>query len=355
MDERWKQLADMLVNRSAQVRPGEHVMIAMRETHTLPLVRLVYEACIKVGAHVQVQFLSDYLDHSLMAYGSAEQIREVPGIEAYGMEWADVYFGLRGAHNLYEFAAIPDEVLAQYRETMGTVSSLRWKKTRWVIVRVPNEDLAQQAETDLETMMDMFFSACLRDRSAETEHWLTVAQTLNQARELRLVARGTDLSFSLEGRTWKVSDGSRNVPGGEILTSPVTASVEGHIAFELPGVLGGRLVEGIRLAWHEGRLIEATATKNEPFLRRVLATDPGATQIGEFAIGTNYDVDRFCKDIFYDEKIGGTVHVALGRAYPEVGGTNESAIHWDLIKDTRQDGVIYIDGEKIFENGKILL
>ncbi len=355
MDKRWRELADLLVHRSAAVHPGERVMISMRETHTLPLVRAVYEACIQAGAQVQVQFLSDYLDHSLMAFGTPEQVQHVPEIEAYGMEWADVYFGLRGAHNLYEFAAIPDETLAQYRQAMGVISDLRWKKTRWVIVRVPNEDMAQQAETDVETLMDMFFNACLRDRSAETEHWLKVAQVLNQGSLLRLVAHHTDLSFSLEGRTWKVSDGGRNVPGGEILTSPMESTVNGYIGFELPGVLGGRLVEGIRLEWQNGKLMEATATHNEEFLKRVIATDVGASRIGEFAIGTNYEVNRFCKDIFYDEKIGGTVHIALGRAYPEVGGTNQSAIHWDLIKDTRQEGSIYLDGRLIFQNGKILL
>jgi aminopeptidase len=355
MDKRWYELANLLVNQSTKVQSGERVMIAMREIHTLPLVRAVYDACIKAGAHVQIQFLSDYLDHALMEYGTSEQINQVPEIEAYGMEWADVYIGLRGTHNLYELASIPDEILAQNRRTMGKISTLRWEKTRWVIVRVPNEDFAQQAETDVETITDMFFNACLRDRSAEVQRWLAVADILNQGREVRLVANETDLIFSVEGRTWKVSEGSRNMPGGEILTAPVTSTVNGFISFEWPGVFGGRLVHDIRLEWRDGQLISATASKNQEYMRRVIATDPGASLIGEFALGTNFYVDRFCKDIFYDEKIGGTVHIALGRAYPEVGGTNRSAIHWDLIKDTRQNGVIYLDGRKIFEKGQILV
>ena len=126
------------------------------------------------------------------------------------------------------------------------------------------------------------------------------------------------------------------MPDGEIFTAPVNDSLNGHIAFELPGVLGGRLVHGIRLEWEDGRLTHARADKNEDFLKQVLALDEGATRLGEFAIGTNYDIDRFCKDIFFDEKIGGTVHIALGRAYPACGGTNQSAVHWDIIKDIRK-------------------
>jgi aminopeptidase len=355
MDKRWRDLAEIIVNQSTAVTAGERVMISMHETHTLPALQAVYEACVKAGAQVQVQFLSDTLDRILMAHGTEEQVAQVPEIEAYGMEWADVYISLRGTHNLYEFAAIDDDRLALYRKVKGMVSSLRWEKTRWIVVTIPDEDFAQQAETDLETAMEMFFNACLRDRSAERERWLSIVDTLNRGREIWLQARGTDLRMSLEGRKWKWSDGSRNLPGGEILTSPVSEAVDGYITFEYPGVFGGRLVHDIRLEWASGELVGAAASKNEEFLHRVLATDPGAKKIGEFAFGTNYDIDRFCKDIFFDEKIGGTVHIALGRAYPELGGTNPSAIHWDIIKDLRQGGKVRLDGKLIYDNGNFVI
>ncbi len=354
MDKRWYELADILVNYSTEVKPGERVMISMRETHTLPLVKAIYAACIKVGAFPQVQFLSDYLDHALMRDGSTEQVEQVPEIEAYGMAWADVYFGVRGTHNIYEFADIPPNVLARYRSAMGTISSLRWEKTRWVIVTVPNEDFAQQAETDVETITDLFFNACLLDWSAATKHWQNLADHLNKGSEIRLVAKNTDLRFSFTGRTWMVGDGQFNMPDGEIFTAPVEDSVNGFISFEFPGVLGGRLVHDMRLEWEQGTLVHASAGKNEDFLKRILETDDGASRIGEFAFGTNDGIDRFCKNIFYDEKINGTVHLALGRAYPVCGGTNQSSIHWDIIKDTRQEGIVYLDGVKVFENGKFL-
>jgi aminopeptidase len=355
MDKRWHELADILVNYSTQVKTGERVMISMREVHTLPLVQAVYEACVKAGAHIQVQFLSDTLDRYLLTYGSEAQLSQVPEIEAYGMDWADVYFGMRGTHNLFELSAIPDSKLADYRKTLGVVSSKRWEKTRWVIVRIPNEDFAQQAETNYETISELFFNACIKDWSFEARKWQKVAEQLNKGSEIHLVAKNTDLRFSIVGRKWKVSDGRLNLPDGEILTAPVTETVEGFITFELPGVLGGRLVDDIHLEWRGGQLVSATASKNEEFLRQIISTDDGASLIGEFAIGTNYGIDRFCKDIFFDEKIGGTVHIALGRSYPAVGGKNQSAIHWDIVKDMRQEGVIYVDGMKVFENGKFLI
>jgi aminopeptidase len=355
LDKRWYQLADILVNYSTAVKTGERVMIAMHEVETLPLVRAVYEKAVQAGAHVQVQFVSEYLRHSLMRFGTKEQVGWLPEIEAYGMEWADVYFGLRGAHNLYESADVSSEALALHQKAMGQISSLRWEKTRWCLVRVPNEAFACQAETDLETIMEMFFNATLRDWAAETAQWRTIADVLESGREIRLTGRGTDLSFSTAGRKWLVAGGQINMPDGEILTSPVTSTVSGHISFDFPGVFGGKLVPDLRLEWRDGRLVDATASANQDFLRRVIDTDEGSGAIGEFAFGTNSGVDRFCKDILIDEKIGGTIHIALGRAYPECGGDNRSAIHWDIVKDLRAEGALYLDGRKVFERGRFLI
>jgi aminopeptidase len=355
MDKRWKQLGEILVNYSAAVQPGERVLIAMVEPETLPLVHGVYEAAVKAGAYAQVQFLSEVLRHKLLKYGSADQIAWVPEIEAYGMEWADVYFGLRGAHNLYEHADIPAGVLSANQAAMGKISTLRWQKTRWCVTRVPNASLAQEAGTDLETMMDMFFAACLIDWEAASQEWHAMASRLNGSDQVRIVGRDTDLRFSVAGREWIALDGKLNMPDGEVLTAPVNSTLNGHISFEFPGVLGGRLMHDIRLTWEDGELIEASASTNEDYLQRIVGTDSGASRLGEFAIGTNYHIDRFSKDILLDEKIGGTVHIALGRAYPECGGVNESAIHWDIVKDLRQEGAVFVDGAVVLERGKIHL
>ena len=355
MDKRWIELGDLLVNYSMAVKPGEKVMIAFVELESYPLLHSIYRACIKAGAFPQVQFLSEELNRLTLQYGNPDQIGWVPEIEAYGMEWADVYFGLRGAHNLDVFWDIPAEKLSLLRKGMGVISTLRWQKTRWCLLRVPNTAFAQQAGVDEETITDMFFKACLLDWPVVSQEWCRWADVLNHGKQVRVVGKGTDLSFSIEGRTWDVADGHGNMPDGEIATSPVESTLDGTIYFDYPGVLGGRLVHDIRLRWEMGKLVEASSSTNQDFLRSIVNTDPGASLIGEFAIGTNPEVKHFCKDILIDEKIDGTIHIALGRAYPKVGGTNQSSIHWDIIKDMRQEGQIFLDGRLIYENGKMLI
>lgn len=351
MDKRWKQLGDILINYSTDVQPGERVMIAMIEPETYLLVQSVYEAAIKAGAYPQVQFLSETLRHSIMKYGNDDQLSWIPEIEAYGMDWADVYIGLRGAHNLYEQADIPAESLAINQRAMGKVSTMRWEKTRWCLVRVPNESFAQQAETNLETITDMFFDSCLLDWASKSQEWHRMADELADSSQVRIVGKDTDLSFSVEGRKWVVLDGKINMPDGEIFTSPVTSTIDGRICFEFPGVLSGRLMYDLCLVWEKGKLVEATSSSNQDFLKKIVSSDSGASLIGEFAFGTNPKVNRFCKDILIDEKIGGTVHIALGRAFKECGGTNASAIHWDIVKDLRNEGTVYIDDRPVLKDG----
>jgi aminopeptidase len=353
-DKRWSQLADVLVNYSTRVRPGDKVQIAMVEVETLPLIRAVYTKAVKAGAYPQVQFLSAYLERALMRYGNATQLDWVPDQEAHGMEWADVYIGLRGARNPFEFADIKPDALVAHKRAMGKVSSMR-SKTRWVLVRVPNESLAQQAQMSLEEMMEFFFDATLQDWAAQVKLCQELKEVFEAAENVRLTGRDTDIRFSTRGRTYGVGDGRLNMPDGEIFTAPVDDSAEGHIYFEFPGIYAGIPVRGIRLEFSEGKVVRATAEENEELLHRVLETDPGAQRLGEFGVGTNFNINRFCYDILYDEKIGGTVHLALGRAYAECGGINQSALHWDIIKDMREEGAIYLDGRKVFENGEFLI
>jgi aminopeptidase len=353
-DKRWSQLANILVTHSTQVAPGEKVQIAMVEVETLPLVHAVYTEAIKAGALPQVQFLSAYLERALMLYGNSDQLEWVPDQEAHSMEWADVYIGLRGARNPYEFADVTSESLVAHKRAMGKVSAMR-NQTRWVLVRVPNESLAQQAQMSLDDMMEFFFNATLQDWREQARRYEELKAVFDAATTVRLTGRDTDLCLSTAGRTYCVGDGTHNMPDGEIFTCPVDDSAEGHIHFEFPGIYAGVLVRGIRLELSEGKVVRATAEENEDLLHKILETDDGAQRLGEFGVGTNFNIDRFCYDILYDEKIGGTIHLALGRAFAECGGVNHSALHWDIIKDLRQEGAIYLDGRKVLENGKFLI
>ncbi len=354
-DSLWEQLAKVLVNYSTKTRSGEKVQITMMEVETFPLARAVYREAVKVGALPHIEYQSAYLERDLMLYGNQEQLEWVPRMQAYGMEWADVYVGLRGGRNPHEFSDISPERIVAHKRAMGQVSAMRNELTRWVLVRVPNESLAQQANMSLDEMMSFFFNAAIRDWAEESKRYHDIQRVFQAAERVRIVGKDTDLSFSTKGRSYEVADGQFNLPDGEIFTAPVDDSAEGHIYFEFPGVYVGQLVHDIRLEFSRGRVKKATASSNVELLRRLIDMDEGARGIGEFGVGTNFGIDRFCYDILYDEKIGGTIHLALGRAYAECGGVNQSALHWDIIKDLRREGEILLDGRRVFENGKYLI
>jgi aminopeptidase len=352
VDERWNRLADILVNYSTRTRLGDRVLITMMEPETMPLVQAVYTSVVKAGGYPQVQFTSAYLDRSLLQYGSDDQVRWVPELEQKGMEWADVYIGLRGARNPYELSDIPAGRLVEHRRALGVVSSLRNERTRWVLIRVPNEAFAQQAGTSLGEIIEFFFAATLRDWEAEAREYRRIRERFQAVETVRILGKETDLRFSTKGRTYVVGDGTHNMPDGEIYTAPVEDGVSGRIFFEFPGVYSGFQIPGIRLVFRDGSVQGASATAREDLLQHVLKVDRGASRVGEFGVGLNFGIDRFVSDILYDEKIGGTIHLALGRAYTECGGVNESAIHWDIVKDLRRDGAILLDGKEVFANGR---
>ena len=354
-DRRWSQLGEILVNYSTRTQTGDRLLITMMETETFPLTHAVYEQAVRVGAFPQVQFTSAYLERSLLTHGSDELIARVPDLERSGMEWADVYIGLRGVRNPHELAGIPTKRLAAHKRAQGAISALRNEQTRWVLVRVPNESFAQAAGMSLNGAMEFFFDATLRDWDEESRRYRRIRDLFQAASRVRIVGRDTDLSFSTVGRTYVVGDGHINIPDGEVYTAPVDDSAEGVIAFEYPGLYAGRSITGIRLELRAGEVVAATADAGDEFLQQILGIDDGARRIGEFGVGVNDGIDRFVGDILFDEKIGGTIHLALGRAYAECGGTNQSSLHWDLVKDLRAQGAIELDGRRVFENGRFLV
>lgn len=353
-DLRWGQVADILVNYSTNVQQGEKVLITMMEIDTFPLACAVFSKAVKAGGLPHIEFQSAYIDRELMLHGTMDQIGWVPELHAYGMEWADVYIGLRGARNPHEVSGISAERITARKKAMGEVSAMRTELTRWVLSRIPNEALAQQAEMSLDAMMAFYFNATIRDWKVESKRYQKLRDIFQVADNVRIVGRETDLKFSTKGRKYAIGEGHRNMPDGEIFTAPVDDSAEGYIYFEFPGVYAGKYVEGIRLEFSKGRVVKATAQSNEELLQSVLEVQ-GADRIGEFGVGTNFGIEKFIGDILYDEKIGGTIHLALGRAYAECNGINQSPIHWDIIKDIREEGEIILDGKVVSRNGKFLV
>ncbi len=352
-DKRWQELAEVLTDHSVGVEATERVLIIMRETDAYPLTRAVYRRVVERGAYPQVLFHGAELERSLMVAGSDEQIDWVPELYASAMEWADVCIDLRGAPNLHEFKGVKEQLLSAHRRAEGNISALRTRKTRWTICRIPNALFAQQAMVSSEEMMELWFNACLIDWRGETERLERLKERFDGTREVRIEAEDTDLTFSTEGRTFIIDDGHVNMPGGEIFTAPLEDSVEGYITFSNPGVFAGVLMEGIRLTFSGGEVVEATARSNESFLHSILDMDEGARRVGEFALGTNNALTTFTTDILLDEKIAGTTHIALGRSYSEAGGKNDSALHWDIVKEMRGGGRILFDRKPVLFEGRL--
>jgi aminopeptidase len=233
---------------------------------------------------------------------------------------------------------------------------------RWVYTLFPTNAYAAEAEMSLVEFEDFYYGACLADdedpltawrrASAETER---LAEWIEGREEVRVTAPGTDIRLGIAGRTFIACDGRHNMPDGEFFTGPVEDSVEGEVSFHLPASIGGREVAGVRLRFEAGRVVDASAERGEEFLVEMLDTDEGARRLGELGIGTNYAIDRGTREILLDEKLGGTVHMAVGRSYPESGGTNESAVHTDLVCDLRRGGKLEVDGEVMQEDGKFVV
>jgi aminopeptidase len=243
----------------------------------------------------------------------------------------------------------------------------RWERIaagemRWCGVVFPTEAHAQDAAMSLQQYEQFVYRACHVDGESDpVAHWKSVsaeqrahADRLAQARELRIVGPDTDLRLGVEGRRWQCADGKYNMPDGEIYTSPVETLTEGEIRFTFPALFHGREVEDIRLRFEGGRVVQAEALRGEEYLRALLEADEGAGRLGEVAFGLNYEIEDFTANTLFDEKIGGTMHVALGSAFEELGGKNTSTLHWDLVCDLRAEGEVYADGELVWRAGRFL-
>ncbi|TFG45986.1 MAG: aminopeptidase, partial [Dehalococcoidia bacterium] len=255
-----------------------------------------------------------------------------------------------------ERMVISDRARSELMKTMLKRSAA--SEFKWVVAPFPTNAMAQDAEMSLEEYEDFVYSACMPDLADPISYWeqqsarlQKVVDWLKGRSEVHITAPETDLKLSIAGRNFVKCDGRFNMPDGEVFTGPVENSATGHVYFSYPAIESGREVTGVRLWFEEGKVVKATAEKNEEFLLKTLETDEGARRLGEFAIGTNEGITKFTGEILFDEKIGGSFHLALGAGYPETGSVNESAIHWDMVCDLRQGGEIRVDGDLLYKDG----
>lgn len=362
-DPRAVRLANLLVHYCTAVRPGDWVLV-WGHVLALPLVEEVVREVTRAGGHPTVQLVSETLDEAFLGAAGEAQLAWLSPLDELMAERLDVRIGVNASANTRALSNVPPERQAAQARARRPVSQRLMQRAaagehRWVTTNYPCAAYAQEADMSLRDYEEFVYGATYADQDDPVACWRAVhdrqqrlVEWLRGKSEVTVRGRDVDLRLSIAGRTFVNSDGRRNMPSGEIFTGPVEESVNGWVRFAYPAIRQGRSVEGVELEFEQGKVVAARAAKNEAYLLAQLETDPGARRLGEFAIGTNDRIQRFTRNILYDEKIGGTMHVALGAGYPETGSRNESAIHWDFICDMRAESEIRVDGELFYKDGQ---
>ena len=349
-ETRLNRLAGILVNHSVKARKGEIVRISCGELGK-PLALAVYREVLRAGAHPLLSAGFEDAGRIFLEEASDDQVAHLPPTKLYEAKRIDADIVIVAPGNTRQLSHIPPKRMAARRRALKPVSEIVLRRVRWVLTNYPTESLAQETDKSLAEYEKLYYRAVEQDWPAMARMFARAKRILEKAATVRITGKDTDLTFSIKGRKAIPCAGDYNMPDGEIFTAPVESSTEGTVFFEFPAIAGGREVSGIRLRFEKGKVVEARADKNESYLKEMLDADPGARRLGEFGIGANAGVTEFTRDILLDEKMGGTIHLAIGRSYPESGGRNDSAVHWDMIKDLRRNGELYLDGRPVLRTG----
>lgn len=360
MHPRLDRFAALLVDYCLAVKAGETIGVT-GSTLAEPLLRALYAALLAHGAFPILRLTLPGLQKTFFDLARDHQLDYTSPLELFEAEHLDGTIVIQSESNTRALTHVPPAKLARVQRARAPIREAILGKDRWCLTLYPTEAYAQDADMALADFAELVFRAVGATEPDPVLAWRQLSawqarlkERLDRARDVRIVGEDTDLRFSIAGRTAVNSDGKRNMPSGEVFTGPVEDSVEGHVRFTYPACHSGREVEDVVLRFAGGRVVEARAGKGEAYLREMLALDEGASVVGEFGIGTNPRITGFTRNILFDEKILGTFHLALGRSYPETGGANRSALHWDMIKDLRRGGAVYLDGELLQQDGRFL-
>jgi aminopeptidase len=354
VDERIVKTARLLVDYSTRTKEGDRVLIRT-DGLAEALALEVYKYALQKGAHPWIKTELTGSRYAYYKYASESELAFFPEHELAEVKNADVYIWLNATNNKSELSGIDPSRISARERVLKPINHWRVEKTRWVIFVYPTEAEAQQAEMSLPEFEDFTYNACLLDWDEISKKLQVLKKSVDAVDKVEITSLDTHLEFSIKDRKSKVCAGEVNMPDGELFTSVVENSVNGTIKFDIPNVWYYNLVEGINLTFKEGKVVDAKADKNQAFLKKVLATDQGSRRIGEFGMGFNDGITRSVMIRLFDEKIGGTIHLALGNGYQETLSRNESAIHWDMIKDMRKGGEIRFDGKLVMKDGKWLI
>jgi aminopeptidase len=363
-DPRITKLAKVLIHYSLKVKPGDKMVI-----QTTPLADeltlAAYEEAVKAGAHIMVLNQVPGLREVFFKHATDEQLNYISPIQKEMLETFDVFLKIWADSNTRTLSGVDPKRLAQFGRANAEMSKIMMQRSakgdlRWTITVYPTNAMAQDADMSLMDYREFVFGAGMLDEDDPVAFWEAEAESqrkyinwLKGHKEVVLKGENIDITMSIEGRTFIESAGTQNFPSGEIFASPVEDSVNGWVRFKYPAIHMGQEIHDIQLWFENGKVVKEEAAKNQDLLTALLDTDDGSRILGELGIGTNYGIQRFTKNMLFDEKIGGTIHLAVGAGFPEGGGKNESGLHWDMLCDMH-DGEILIDGELFYKDGKIV-
>lgn len=350
VDSRIVEHARILVEHSTKVQPGEMVYI-IADIGAHPLIVEVVKHVAKLSASSLVVMSSSELSRGYMDVATDEALDLFPRHRLEAIKASDVLISLSSPSNTRTFAGYDPKRLLRRQKTTKLLSDEVLKK-RWCTTIHPNHALAQEAKMSLTEYQDFVYGAILLDWEKEAALMNKLREKLQKHNTIQFIGADTDLRAVTEGRTWIAAAGEKNMPSGEVFTSPVEKSVEGQIYFDIPFLFAGNEIQGVRLEFKEGKVVKYSAERGQASLEALLKVDEGVQYLGEMAIGTNRGIKRYTLNMLFDEKIGDTIHCALGNAYPECNGTNKSAIHVDMIKSMKEEGKILADDEVIYEKGR---
>ncbi len=361
--ERW---AHTLVHYCLYVKAGETVVIRATPL-AAPLVEAVYSELLHAGANPLPLIELENLEEMLLHEGNNDQLVRPSPVMAALAEQIDAQLTIGSRSNTKALSGVEPARVAKRRQANQSISRILRKREqakmyRWSSTLYPTAAYAQDAAMSLREFEEFVFDVCFLNDADPIARWKEVAAQQQRLvdwlvghKRVHIEGEGTDLTLSIADRVFINSDGKRNFPSGEFFTGPVENSAHGVIQFDIPSTYEGRTIEGIRLVFREGKVVEASARQGQAFLEQMLELDTGARYPGEFAFGNNPRVDRSIKNTLFDEKMGGTVHLALGASYPETGGVNHSALHWDMVCDLRKSGEVWVDDILFLKGGKILV
>lgn len=365
IDKRLEKLAYILVNHSLKIRKNDLFMI-IGSPVTNPLIKEVYRQSLSAGANPHVRIAIESLAEIFYKIASEKQLKFMSPLSLHEIKNIDARLVIISPENTRSMTNVDPKKQAISSVANKEIHKIFLERAaknelRWCLTQYPTNASAQDAEMSLEEYEDFIFKAAHVENKDPISYWNKVykeqekiKKLLEKKKKLHIIAKDTDLTLSVNERKWINCYGKENFPDGEVFTGPIENSAEGYISYSFPASHGGREVTDIQLWFKKGKVVNAKASKGEKFLNSMLDMDKGARFIGEFSFGTNYGIKEYTKNTLFDEKIGGTIHIAVGSAYPETGSKNESSLHWDMMCDLRKNGEVYADNELVYKNGKFL-